>query len=441
MKISHLQSSTQIIDLGGVRLLTDPWLTEGEYYGSWYHYPPFEPSAISDLQYDYIYVSHIHPDHLSEKTFRRLPARVPVIIQKFASSFLKRKIEQLGFEVVELDHGRCLELADGVSITIFAADNCNPEICAKFMGCTPAELKFGATNIDTLALFKGRHGSILNTNDCPFAMASETIRRNDLHHLGIDVLLVGYAGAGPFPQCFRFDDSEALEKAANRKKRQFLDNAVRYVDLIAPMAYVPFAGTYTLGSRLSGLNRYRGVPTLTEAIDYIDARKSSDAKGRLMNQGDELQIPNLQLTTSRSQRGTTFEEYVRKISKRQLDYDGDNWDDAELDQLIARSYDRFSAKARQIGYSSSTKIIVSTDKTRFVFSAECPPTMAADAVTKAAGTAFVEITLDHNLLNRLLRGPRYSHWNNAEIGSHLTYYRKPDIFERALYHCMCFFHA
>ena len=42
MKITHLQSSTQIIHLGELKVLTDPWLTEGEYYGSWYHYPPLK---------------------------------------------------------------------------------------------------------------------------------------------------------------------------------------------------------------------------------------------------------------------------------------------------------------------------------------------------------------------------------------------------------------
>ena len=66
--VTHLQSSTQLIDLAGVKVLTDPWLTDGEYYGSWYHYPPFGEENIRKLEYDFIYVSHIHPDHLSERT-------------------------------------------------------------------------------------------------------------------------------------------------------------------------------------------------------------------------------------------------------------------------------------------------------------------------------------------------------------------------------------
>ena len=62
-------------------------------------------------------------------------------------------------------------------------------------------------------------------------------------------------------------------------------------------------------------------------------------------------------------------------------------------------------------------------------------------VSEAPVAPFVRIDVDHNLLHRLLRGPRYAHWNNAEIGSHLRYLRVPDVFERGLYYCMCFLHA
>ena len=59
MKITHLQSSSHCV-YGQYNVLTDPWLTDGEYFGSWYHYPPFSENDLQSLQYDYIYVSHIH---------------------------------------------------------------------------------------------------------------------------------------------------------------------------------------------------------------------------------------------------------------------------------------------------------------------------------------------------------------------------------------------
>ena len=60
----------------------------------------------------------------------------------------------LGFEVIECDNCKPYMLDNGGSITIYAADNCNPEICGKFMGCGVVEKKFGSTQIDSLALFQ-----------------------------------------------------------------------------------------------------------------------------------------------------------------------------------------------------------------------------------------------------------------------------------------------
>ena len=65
MKVMHLQSSTQIIHLGDIKVLTDPWLIDGEYYGSWYHYPPFGVKNLEKLVYDvkqnYDYIA-LYPD-------------------------------------------------------------------------------------------------------------------------------------------------------------------------------------------------------------------------------------------------------------------------------------------------------------------------------------------------------------------------------------------
>ena len=54
---------------------------------------------------------------------------------------------------------------------------------------------------------------------------------------------------------------------------------------------------------------------------------------------------------------------------------------------------------------------------------------------------YVMFTVDPRLLIRLLRGPKFAHWNNAEIGSHIIFQRKPNEFERGLYYCICFFHS
>ena len=54
---------------------------------------------------------------------------------------------------------------------------------------------------------------------------------------------------------------------------------------------------------------------------------------------------------------------------------------------------------------------------------------------------YVVYDVDTRLLKKLLLGPKYTHWNNAEIGSHVKFFRKPNIFERNVYGSMCYFHS
>ena len=54
---------------------------------------------------------------------------------------------------------------------------------------------------------------------------------------------------------------------------------------------------------------------------------------------------------------------------------------------------------------------------------------------------YVKFKIDKNLLFNLLKGPRFAHWNNAEIGSHIFFDRNPNIFERNVYFSMSYFHV
>ena len=133
------------------------------------------------------------------------------------------------------------------------------------------------------------------------------------------------------------------------------------------------------------------------------------------------------------------EKYVSAISKKPLDYDNDDWDDGELHALIQSAYKRFKKKAEEIEFRSETKIVIKSDRFTFQLSTESE----AEEISLDSNLVepFVRMEVDHNLLHRLLRGPRFAHWNNAEIGSHIKYLRKPNQFERELYHCMCFLHS
>lgn len=246
MKVRYLKSSTVVVETNGLKILTDPWLTDGEYYGSWYHYPKFEINEVYFEDIDFIYVSHIHMDHFSKATFKLLNKSIPVLVHSYANKFLKANIERLGFDVIELEHNKRTHLKNGVYINILAADNCNPELCQRFFGCAFMESKFGSTQIDTLCVIDDGIYSVLNTNDCPFELAKNVLPMVLSEYKTIDFLLVGYAGAGPFPQCFVMEENEKI-KQAELKRLNFLKQGINFLNVVRPKYFMPFAGTYVLG--------------------------------------------------------------------------------------------------------------------------------------------------------------------------------------------------
>ncbi len=446
MKIQNIGSSTVIIETNKLKILKDPWFVNGEYYGSWFH------SSDIDINFDidflnsatHIYVSHIHPDHFSRKSFEKLNKNIPVLIHDYESKFLKLNIERLGFQVIELEHNKEINLDSETKIKILAADNCNPELCSKFMGCSNVEVKYKTTQIDSMSIIYNDNYSVLNINDCPYDLAIHTLDLILKDHKKIDLLLVGYAGAGPYPQCFEMDEKEKVI-AAEAKQRQFLNYGIKFIEKVKPKYYMPFAGTYLLGGKLSELNKYRGVPTIEEALIYFENNLRISTKGFLLNAYEYFDLKNGKFSSKyKSCSKKEMDKYLKKISNYKLDYENDDMpDDKSIIDLIPDSYKRFCFKKNEIKFNSDTQLIIQITDTKSVLInlSSKPNYKVLTNLNLKKIEKFVKISLDKRLLYRILNGPRYAHWNNAEIGSHLKFERKPNVFERGLYHSLCFFHS
>jgi len=427
-------------------VLCDPWLTDGIYYGSWYHYPPlrFTPESFSDV--DYIYISHIHPDHLDSVTLQRLPKSIPVLIHDYEDKFVLRIIKQLGFEsVIELPHEQSFPLGPDFSIEIMAADDCDPAICGLQFGCAAMKTSHRTLQIDSLALFQGGGKTLLNVNDCPFALASQVCRRIAQRLGGIDFLLTGYGGAGPYPQCFEnLDENEKITRA-QAKQAQFLGQAVDCIQCLRPKFFMPFAGQYVLAGSLAHLNPLRGVAELEELAGLFQPqleRRGLRSELVQLNSGDWF---DLETETSSAPfvppDAKERSRYIREVlSLKHLTYQngGAKTSRRDMTPLLGEAHARMLRKQDQFGYRSPWRIYIDTGEERlYAVSLNGEP-----VATVAQGEElepFVRIRLDHVLFEMILS--RKAHWNNAEIGSHLRYFRQPDVFERNVYHFLCYLHC
>lgn len=445
MKITNIKSSTVIIQTSSKKIICDPWLFDGEYYGSWYHYPKLDVKKNYFNDLDYIYISHIHPDHFSKKSLQFLNKDIPVLINCYSTKFLKKNIESLGFKVIELEDNKKYKISDNEYITIFSADNCNPELCNKFFGCGKVEDVLGSTQIDSYCLIEDNGFKLLNLNDCPFELAKQSIKQNILKIHEIDFLLVGYAGAGPYPQCFSISDNDKLEQA-DLKKQKFLDQSLDFIKLIKPKNYMPFAGTYFLGGELQRLNDFRGVPDIWDAFNYINESLFKDqilVNGVLLNayESFDLDNPNLQkeyIKENKKERDL----YLKSISGNLYDYQNISIPkEDEVKSLLEIAYSNFESKRKSMNMFSKTKIAISFFNLYAIFDFNGIKIKYVDEDTIQKINNIIVYRLDMRLLFNILRGPRYAHWNNAEIGSHLQFERRPNFYERNIYYCMNFFHS
>lgn len=443
MKITHLASACNMIQHGNVKILSDPWLVEKAFYGSWTHYPPLDIdfSMFEDL--DYIYISHIHPDHMCRETLDKINPDVPVLIHSYDSKFVKFNLEKWGRKVIELKHGEKFHCGEGLNIHIYAADNCDPSLCFKFLGCGKMESKFGSTGIDTMAIFENGDESILNVNDCPYELSREALNKILEQHPNITMLLVGYTGAGSYPQCWEiYSDEDKINIYGKQKREKFLKMGVDYINHIKPTYYMPFAGTYILQGRLTKLENFKATPELEEALKHYES-KINFSTGIVLNSKEYFDLSKNQqsreyIPVDKQQK----EKYMSDVlAHKKYDFDFD--DEVTLQsllELVPKSYERFNNKRIELDFSSDTNIFLSLTEQKLLKISCCGN--GYDVIDKKdfCDENYVSYKIDPKLLYRILKGPKHAHMNNAEIGSHIMFSRKPDVYNRALHYCMNYFH-
>lgn len=447
MKVQYLKSASVLVEHDGVRVLCDPWLTDGIYYGSWYHYPPLEitPEDFSDV--DYIYISHVHPDHLDPETLRRLPDHIPVLIANYKDRFVHRILKQCGFEqIIELQGHRPYRLADDFFIEVLGADFCDPALCGHSFACQP-EPDRSTYALDTLAIFHGGGKVVVNTNDCPYGLTASACKYIVDHYGKVDFLLVGYAGAGPYPQCFEHQDEEALMQKGEQKKRQFIRQCSDYLEALRPAYFLPFAGQYTLGGKLWHLNRYRGVPELEDLESLFASERSARGIASemvLLNSGEWFDL--VEGAASSPYRPISMTDklaYIeRELSGKSYVYESDA--PCSSDELLLNLQE---AQRHMIGQMATRgirprlhdwNVYMDVGDEEGVYHVPLTEGEVARIPIRDIVEPCLAVQLDAKLLKRMLE--RKAHWNNAEIGSHLRFKRAPDVFDRPLFTALCYLH-
>ena len=453
MIIKKYRSATISITSNSFKVLIDPWLTDGEYYGSWFHTNFFNLDKYIDEinSHNAIYISHIHPDHCSEDTLKKINKSMPIYIHNFHKKFLKLKLERLGFKVFELDNGVRTEIGNNFFLSIFAADDCNPELCYKFIGCSLSEDKnvTGSQQIDTISVIDDNKNVIVNVNDCPYDLSRNVLQKIKNKFEKVDLLLTGYNGAGPYPQCIlNFDIKEKLLKA-KQKKNYFLNQAYEFVQFIKPAFFSLFAGEYLLGGKLVTHNKFSALENYDNSYSFIKTKLNKlFTKNNILAHelNDEVEYE----LTSEKIKSISINNKIKKIrdlnslKNKKFTYEFNKFpEEEELYELSKKAAQKYSEYMEINMVKVETDIYIKMyDKYLFLNQLNRANIKVCEKNNIYKNSSkYILIDLDERLLKNILIGPRLANWNNAEVGSHLNFLRSPEKYERSIYYSLNSFHC
>lgn len=132
MDITLVSHASVVIDAGGTKIWTDPWVVSRAFNNSWslIGKPAYSPDMLDDI--GYLWISHEHPDHFNVPTLKSLPEsfrqRVTVLFQQQNSEKIFNALRQFGFRHFQsLPNGRVVQLQNDVEVYCYQAsfgDSC-----------------------------------------------------------------------------------------------------------------------------------------------------------------------------------------------------------------------------------------------------------------------------------------------------------------------------
>jgi UDP-MurNAc hydroxylase len=132
MKVTLVSHASVVIESHGLRIWTDPWLAGKVFNESWSLFPSaaFDPAMLDNI--DYLWISHIHPDHFHIPSLSALPAefkaRVKVLFQDNHADRVFGVLEKCGYKNFQvLQHRKRAALNDRTAVYCYSAgtlDSC-----------------------------------------------------------------------------------------------------------------------------------------------------------------------------------------------------------------------------------------------------------------------------------------------------------------------------
>lgn len=413
----------------GFRLLTDPWLIDGAFEGSWCHCPPLktQPEQLADV--DALYISHLHPDHFDVRALRAFPRSIPVVCLERPPNYLSKVLRKEGFKnLIPISNGKT-ESVGPFEITMY-----EPFANHVFHESEIGNLIDSAIHVDD-----GEH-TVLNANDNQLSVeAAKALRER---HGSPTVAQLNYNAAGPYPSCFHNLSQDEKRQAHRDVLKRNMGHLAKLAEELDAEYIMPFAGAFVIGGSQWDKNEVLGTTTVDEPAEMLAECRPSQKVIRL-NEGLTFDLA-LNRIINGEYRPVDLEfqkRYIREtLAVKPYPHERDDMpsDLGVLRRLVSAARAVMWRKQQQFGYSEDLNVYLTIGNEYFYFN---PARATGELIPRSSRLVepYITASMDERLLLRILKGD--VHWNNADGGMHIDFCRVPNRYSRDFHTMMSFFHG
>jgi UDP-MurNAc hydroxylase len=440
MKIEFITNASFLMTAkSGQTLLTDPWYHDGAGHGILFNFPPLKDDQRQrylSLKPSYIYVSHLHDDHLDPKALRHYDKSTPVLIGELNYKHLYNAIKAIGFtNIVECPLDAHVKL-DGFSVVI------NDQ----FEGSSDGHLDETEYTLDTSIIVQDETSTVYFAVDNPIKL--EDARKLKERFPDITTAILPYSGASPYPHVFsRYSYEEKVRRRESIKTTK-LSKFCELSEIFAPKWAVPAAGSFVIGGKAASVSEFGHQPTPSEVERYWCANYNGDSGLCVMRTGDVLDMDTDERINAIA---TDFHEFTHddrvKYALSTRDF-ASPFDEIHFPSEFRIPWRRLSNLARRNLWEAqqtlntsldidvifeilpSSSLLLGNDNAfEFVFS------LNSEKTGERANSDFIKFKMEATIYFSILMGSVV--WGNIEYLVEMD--REPDVFNPTVHTLMAFF--
>lgn len=416
LKLTHIDNACCIYESQGFKILCDPWLTDGAFEGSWYHYPPLHTTFETVKDVDALYISHLHPDHYDEKTLKQFRKNIPIIFLDRKPNLLKRKLTELGFNNLMLMVAKEKASIGPFEITMYGPF-CNHLFDESELG----------NFLDSSIVVESNGKVILNANDNNPDLSSARYLHS--RHGNFDIVQLKDSLAGAYPSCFSNLNGYTKFAEAKRLINRQLSAMIEVAKELKANWFQPFASDYQLAGKLIDKNLYLGISAKQYSAQLI---ANAGIKPIILNEGGSIDLVTQEVKVPYRKNLIGYQDWIQIVKNVKFDYELQlNPDHDVLKTKVAKAFDRLNKTQEKLNYYP--ELIISVNGMEKYLGKEQTST---HFLKKIDYTGF---SLDPRALDGVL--DRRYHWNNLMVGCHIEIERDPNVYQPDLEILMSYFHV